>query len=82
MKNTTNEEKAREIAIENSSLYEFGFNYDSSFECYNSAMEMAQFMIDKACKWLKDNIKNYYYLANGVEYFDEMIEDIKEAMEE
>lgn len=39
-------------------------------------------MIEKACKWLKDNIENYYYLEDCVEYFDEMIEDFRKSMEE
>ena len=35
-------------------------------------------MIDKAYKWLKDNIEYYYYVEN----FDKMIEDFRKAMEE
>lgn len=37
----TNEEKATKIAIEKSQSYGFGLSYDSSFECYDSAMAMA-----------------------------------------
>ena len=38
----TNEYKAKEIAREKSQSYGFGLNYDSSVECYESAMAMAE----------------------------------------
>ena len=38
----TNEEKAREIAKEKSQSYGFGLNCDSSIECYESALKMAE----------------------------------------
>lgn len=40
---TSNEQKAREIAEEHSIVYGFGCNIDSSIECYQSAMQAMQY---------------------------------------
>lgn len=55
------EEKANEIAKKNSHNYGFGLNSDSSIECYQSAMEMAEWQrqqtIDMAVEWLTLNFE-------------------------
>ena len=42
--------------------------------------------IEKACKWLKDNIHDYYTTGDGGDefegWFDDMFEDFKRAIEE
>ena len=42
METMTNEQKAIQIAKENSRNYGFGFDGDSSIECYESALVMAK----------------------------------------
>lgn len=44
-----------------------------------------QLLIKKACKWLKDNIENYYYLDEAYEQVissKRLVEDLAKAMEE
>jgi len=42
--------------------------------------------IEKACKWIEENIYDYYTTGDGgdefEEYFDQMIDDFRKAMEE
>ena len=85
----TNEEKAKEIAKKNSSSYGFGLNYDSSVECYDSAMEMAQFMIDKAVERYRKEVGSVNALFKcflGEEYdgvidIERSVDEFKKAME-
>ena len=47
----------------------------------NTAIEWAdKTMLDKACKWLSDNIWKYYN-PNTLSSFEELINDFKQAME-
>ena len=78
----TTEERAREIS---ESFYrpENGYNDE---ELYLSAMAMADWMAEKACEWLKDNIHDYYATGDGgdefEEWFGDMFEDFRKAMKE
>ena len=70
----TNEEKAEEIARSNQKFFYEDGGYDiksSDEECYDSAMEMAEWkdeqfakekqaLIDNVCEWLKNNIRDYH----------------------
>lgn len=40
-------------------------------------------MIEKVCEWLKENIDDYFTTGDGEfeEWFDDMYEDLKQAME-
>ena len=38
--------------------------------------------IEKACEWLKDNIHDYYMTGEFEQWFDDMFEDFRKAMEE
>ena len=91
----TNTEKAREIARFNREFYSTGGTSHkySDEECYDSAMEMAEWkdkqfvqekekLIDNVCEWLKNNIDDYMMTGEGEfqEYFDDMYEDLKEEM--
>ena len=70
----TNKEKAEEIAQNNQQFYYEDGECDemksSEEECYDSAMEMAEWkdkqfvqekekLIDNVCEWLKNNIDDY-----------------------
>ena len=85
----TNEEKSKEIARNNQQFYyENDECYDiksSDEECYDSAMEMAEWkdkqfvqekekLIDNVCKWIKNNIHDYMMTGDGeiIDTFDEM----------
>lgn len=68
-----------------------GFN-DHDKEIFTIGVEFADsrprkglVSIEKACKWLKNNIHDYYSVGDGGDefegYFDEMIVDFKKAME-
>lgn len=87
----TNEEKAKEI----SDAYANSKFIPTQEECvaYSSAMQMAEWkeqqMIDKACKWLEENVGEYediYYDVGGFVSPDfnteKFIKDFKKAMEE
>lgn len=50
----TNEEKAEEIAKEYSRNYGFGINYDSSIECYQSAMAMAEWKNETFVEYMRN----------------------------
>ena len=90
----TNEEKAKEIARSNQKFFYEDGGYDiksSDEECYDSAMEMAEWkdkqfvqekekLIDNVCEWLKNNIHDYYMTCEFEQWFDEMYIDLKEAM--
>lgn len=49
-------------------------NVDSKAECYNSALEMAEWkeqqMIQRACEWFENNFRDHAYRIN----------DLKKAM--
>ena len=97
----TNEEKAKEIAHNNRiNYYEGDIGWgdrikSSEEECYDSAMEMAEWkdkqfvqekekLIDNVCEWLKNNIDDYIMTGEGqfLDSFDEMYEDLKKAMKQ
>lgn len=60
---------------------EFNFSLMESFRC--GAQWADKTMIDKACKWLSENISNYIdvYVSDYSIYEDELIEDFRKAME-
>lgn len=82
------------MTIEEEALEEYPYITPSDgYEChdYNEAakdgfIEGAEWMLDKAVKWLKENAQNYYEDAachDNCWYDDEqMIEDFQKAMEE
>ena len=94
----TNEEKAKEIAHNNRINYYEGDIWgdrikSSEEECYDSAMEMAEWkdkqfvqekekLIDNVCEWLKNNIDDYMMTSEGEfeQWFDDMYEDLKKEM--
>jgi hypothetical protein len=68
------------------------YDVDSFDDCYGAALEALQWkdkqlkkqeqqLIDKACEWLKNNINDYYTTNEFEQWFDEMFEDFKQAME-
>lgn len=86
----TNEEKAREVAKKH-----MPFCGVPITECIAAALEMAEWKdeqhakekqqwIEKACKWLKENIHDYYTTGDGGDefegWFDDMFEDFREEM--
>lgn len=83
----TNFEKAREIANHTEC------NGLACWQCKEYvALKMAQYKddqhteekqqwIEKACEWLKDNIHDYYMTGEFEQWFDDMFDDFKEAME-
>lgn len=78
----TTKDKATELGIKyQTPCHGIG---DCEFEARQSALEMAEWkeqqMIEKACEWLKDNIHNYYMTNEFEQWFDDMFEDLKEAM--
>ena len=91
----TNEEKAREIARFNRGFYSTGgaSHKYSDEECYDSAMDMAEWkderfvrekekLIDNVCEWIKNNIHDYY-LPPEVEddgWIDFMFGDLKKEI--
>ena len=93
----TNEEKSKEIARNNRiNYYEGDIGWgdrikSSEEECYDSAMEMAEWkdkqfvqekekLIDNVCEWLKNNIHDYYMTCEFEQWFDDMYEDLKKEM--
>lgn len=44
------------------------------------AQEQKQALIDKACKWLDENISDYYTTCEFEQRFDEMFDDFRKAM--
>ena len=95
----TNEEKSKEIAQNNRiNYYEGDIGWgdrikSSEEECYDSAMEMAEWkdeqfvqekekLIDNVCEWIKNNIHDYY-LPPEVEddgWIDFMFGDLKKEI--
>jgi len=81
-KTMSDKEKAKQIAEESQILSDFPHDYHS---VEYGALEMAKWkdkqMIEKACKWLNDNVK-----VNGAFYCfafkNKDIEAFKKAMEE
>ena len=66
-KEKANEEKAKEIAKEYSRTYGFGFNSDSSIECYQSALQAMKWKDEQhkqeKQKWIKEaceQVENYF----------------------
>lgn len=77
----TNKEKAKLIS--------------EQFHCndvaYDAAEQMAEWKdeqhakekqqwIEKACKWLKENIDDYYVTCEFEQWFDDMFEDFRKVM--
>ena len=88
-----NEEKARELAHNCKMTYlerenDGGvYDVDSYDECYDAALEMAEWkekqMIEKACKWLKDDMLNQNAFQGRLErlkIIDGIIERFKQDM--
>jgi len=81
---TNNEQKAKKIV---DSIFSTGLNtYKTFYEmAYNSAMEMAewkeQHIIEKACKWLKNNC-TYTHPRTGKETCVVNLNAFKKAMGE
>lgn len=76
-----NEQKANEIAKKyQTPCHGMG---DCEFEAYQSALEAMewkeQILIDKACKWLKENVSKHLY---GTYCFNKglMLEEFEQAM--
>lgn len=85
----TTKEKIEEIELRNEDDWEFEASKESpdiSYYCCNAMLEIAQWkeeqLIDKACKWLEENIDNYYQTCEFESFWDDMIKDFKKAMEE
>ena len=86
----TNKERARQIAEKNAQSYGWGLNSDSSVECYESAMEMAEWkeqqMIYKVVEWLKENLEDLMEqsISNAAKSLtiDLFLSRFKQAMEE
>lgn len=98
----TNEEKAEEIARNNRQNYYAGANgwaggkdvtYSSEEECYDSAMEMAEWkdkqfvqekekLIDNVCEWIKNNIHDYMMTGDGefLDSFDDSFDEMYEDL--
>lgn len=92
----TNEEKAEEIARSNQKFFYEDGGYDiksSDEECYDSAMEMAEWkdkqfvqekekLIDNVCKWLKNNIDDYMMTGDGefLDSFDDSFDEMYEDL--
>lgn len=74
---TTNDKGC--VTCENGELYEGKPNEKAKVKFSDIVFVRADFFIDKACKWLKNNARNYYS-AYATE--DRLIEDFKKAMEE
>ena len=82
------EKKAEEIANNHEKpLYDIYGEYDSYDACYDSAMEMAEwmksYMIENSCLWLEENARDYTYDDyDNTAYIhkQEFIKDFKEAM--
>ena len=66
----TNEEKAREIAREKSQSYGFGLNYDSSVECYESALAMAEWKDENRTPEEYLTLKNFVYAKGYAEGYN------------
>ena len=76
-----------EMANKISEKYGVSKVFPTNEECisYSSAMEMAEWMIEKACKWLKDDMLNqnaFQGRLERLEIIDGIIERFKKAMEE
>ena len=53
---------------------------DSLVYYFDKCNIQKQQLIEKVCDWLKNNIHDYYVTCEFEQRFDEMYEDLKEAM--
>lgn len=83
----TNEEKALEIARKYSQIYGSGLGFDSSIECYASAIQMAKWKDKQAIEYLYKNIqsllKDYGISEASADIATQLfLANFKKAMEE
>jgi hypothetical protein len=65
------------------------YNEDNEKAFYEGAYAAQKYLIEKTCKWLKENVNKYSYVLKvedtkymEVHFTDSLIEDFKAVMEE